>query len=132
MFVQNATEVCRIAISRRSDCGGDPQRDASRKKGRGGGGQGAMRIYPDPLYYQEGQLLGVGPAETINTKVSGKVSSVCLTYFRSVFLLIKSRKKRKKNCHLQDDEEFFYDPSSRCHAMRIQHQYANFSRILQF
>ena len=33
MFVSNATGVCRIAFSRRSDCGGDPQRDASRKKG---------------------------------------------------------------------------------------------------
>ena len=47
-------------------------------------------------------------AKTINTKVSGKVnlkSSICLTYFRSVFLLTKS--KTLKNCHMQDHEEFF-------------------------
>ena len=31
MFVWNAIEVCRLASSRRSDCGGDPLRDASKK-----------------------------------------------------------------------------------------------------
>ena len=42
-FVWNATEVCRIAFSRGSDCGGDPQRDASRKKDE------KVRIFPDTL-----------------------------------------------------------------------------------
>ena len=50
-----------------------------------------------------------------------------------IFVVDKVKKKKKqKSCHLQDHEEFFYYHSGRCHAMRIQHQYAIFSRILQF
>ena len=73
------------------------------------------------------------PAETINTKVSGKVNLIFykLNLFPN-FLGDKVKKKKQKNCHLQDHEEFFYYHSGRCHAMRIQHQYANLSRILQF
>ena len=37
MFVWSAIEVCRIASSRRPDCGGDPPRDASKKRARGWG-----------------------------------------------------------------------------------------------
>ena len=37
MFVYNAIEVCRIASSRCSDCGGEPQRDASKERARGWG-----------------------------------------------------------------------------------------------
>ena len=48
-----------------------------------------MCIFPDPLYYQEGQLLGVRnrrrPAETINTKVSGKVKLIF--YKLNLFLI---------------------------------------------
>ena len=60
-----------------------------------------MRIFPDPLYYQEGQLLGVEqraagrPAETINTKVSGKVNLIFyeLNLF-PIFLVDKVKKKK--------------------------------------
>ena len=100
MFVQYVTEVCRIASSQRSDCGGDPPRDASRKKGEGVG-QGVMRIFPDPHYYQGGQLLGVKqrtagrPAETINTKVSEKVNLIFpnLNLFK-IFLVDKVKSKK--------------------------------------
>ena len=37
MFFYNAIEVCRIASSRRSDCGGEPLRDASKKTAMGWG-----------------------------------------------------------------------------------------------
>ena len=66
-----------------------------------------MRIFPDPLYYQEGQHNG-RPAETINTKVSGKVNLIFykLNLF-PIFLVDKVKKKKKKkkkkkqeNCHL--------------------------------
>ena len=56
-----------------------------------------MRIFPDPLYYQEGQHNG-RPAETINTKVSGKVNLIFykLNLF-PIFLVDKVKKKKKKN-----------------------------------
>ena len=119
---------------------GQPQRDVSRKKGkrmRGVGVWSHTYFFPSShsttkkaKYWESKKGLLV---ETINTKVSGKVnlkSSICLTYFRSVFLLTKS--KTLKNCHMWDHEEFFYYHSSWCHTMRIQRQYANLSRILQF
>ena len=37
MFVENAIEEYRKASSRRSDCGGDPPRDTSKKRARGWG-----------------------------------------------------------------------------------------------
>ena len=51
-----------------------------------------MRIFPDPLYYQEGQHNG-RPAETINTKVSGKVNLIFykLNLF-PIFLVDKVKK----------------------------------------
>ena len=54
-----------------------------------------MRIFPDPLYYQDGQHNGL-PAETINTKVSGKVNLIFykLNLFPS-FLVDKVKKNRK-------------------------------------
>ena len=55
-----------------------------------------MRIFPDPLYYQEGQHNG-RPAETINTKVSGKVNLIFykLNLF-PIFLVDKVEKKNRK------------------------------------
>ena len=57
-----------------------------------------MRIFPDPLYYQEGQLLGVEqrrPAETINTKVSGKVKLIFHKFnLFPIFLIDKVKKKK--------------------------------------
>ena len=52
-----------------------------------------MRIFPDPLYYQEGQHNG-RPAETINTKVSGKVNLIFykLNLF-PIFLVDKVKKQ---------------------------------------
>ena len=54
-----------------------------------------MRIFPDPLYYQEGQHNG-RPAETINTKVSGKVNLIFykLNLF-PIFLVDKVKKTEK-------------------------------------
>ena len=67
-----------------------------------------MRIFPDPLYYQEGQHNG-RPPETINTKVSGKVNLIFykLNLF-PIFLVDKVKKKKQnkkqkqkqENCHL--------------------------------
>ena len=90
-----------------------------------------MRIFPDPLYYQEGQHNG-RPAETINTKVSGKVNLIFykLNLF-PIFLVDKVKKKKRKIVICRIMKSFYYH-SGRCHAMRIQHQYANLSRILQF
>ena len=55
-----------------------------------------MRIFPDPLYYQEG--VKQRTAETINTKVSGKVNLIFykLNLF-PIFLVDKVKKKKKKN-----------------------------------
>ena len=55
-----------------------------------------MRIFPDPLYYQEGQLQG-RPTETINTKVSGKVNLIFykLNLF-PIFLVDKVKKKKNR------------------------------------
>ena len=113
---------------------GQPQRDVSRKKGnrmRRVGVWSHMYFFPSShsttkkaKYWESKKGLLV---ETINTKVSGKVnlkSSICLT------LTLKS--KTLKNCHMWEHEEFFYYHSSWCHTMRIQRQYANLSRILQF
>ena len=62
-------------------------------KGRGGG-LGSIRIFPDPLYYQESQHKG-RPVETINTKVSGKVNLIVykLNLF-PIFLVDKAKKKK--------------------------------------
>ena len=67
-----------------------------------------MRIFPDPLYYQEGQLLGVEqrtaglPAKTINMKLSGEVNLFfCkLKLFPIRFPVDKVKQKEQKNCHL--------------------------------
>ena len=62
-----------------------------------------MRIFPDPLYYQEGQLLGVEqrtagrPAETINTKVSGKVNLIFYKLNLFPIFLVDKVKRKKKN-----------------------------------
>ena len=110
------------------------------RKGRGGGvGSNAYFSRPTqlirmPTTRSRTKDTKDGPAETINTKVSGKVNLIFykLNLF-PIFLVDRVKKKiKQKNCHLQDHEEFFYYHSGRCHAMRIQHQYANLSRILQF
>ena len=138
MFVKNAIEVCRIASSRGSDCGGDPPRDASKKRSSKGVGQRNAYFSRPTLPTKKANYWESKkgrPAENINMKVSGKVNLIFykLNLF-PIFLVDKVKKKRKKqkNCRLQDHEEYSYYHSGRCHAMRIQHQYANLSRILQF
>ena len=72
------------------------------RKGRGGG-VGSKAYFSRPLYYQEGKLLGVKqrtagrPAETINTKVSGKINLIFykLKLF-PIFLVDKVKKKEQK------------------------------------
>ena len=50
-----------------------------------------MRFFPDPLYYQG------RPAETINTKVSGKVNLMFYTpNLFPIFLVAKVKKKKEK------------------------------------
>ena len=61
-----------------------------------------MRIFPDPLHYQEGQQLGVRIkdgrlAETINTKVSGKVNLIFYKLDPFQISLVDKVKKKKKN-----------------------------------
>ena len=93
-----------------------------------------MRIFPDPLYYQEGQLLGVkqllaGRPRLLTRRSVVKVNLIF--YKLNLFPIFHANKVKKKK-QKKDHEEFFYYHSGRCHAMRIPHQYANLTRILQF
>ena len=90
MFVQNAIEVCRIASSRRSDCGGDPPRDASKKRARGWG-----RATTKKANYWESNK--GRQAETINTKVSGKVNLIFYKLNLLPIFLVVVDKVKKKN-----------------------------------
>ena len=105
------------------------------RKGRGGGvlsNEYFSRATLLPRRPTTGSRTTTGwPAETINTKVSGKVNLIFykLNLFQ-IFLVGKVKKKKKKK-QKKDHEEFFYYHSGRCHAMWIQHQYANLTRILQ-
>ena len=140
MFIENATGSTLKSLFQAFRLWGQLPERCEQEKGKNDEGVGVgshMHFFPSThsttkkaKYWEskKGQL-----AKTINTKVSGKVhlkSSICLTYFRSVFLLTKS--KTQKNCRVQDHEEFFYYHRSWCHTMRIQRQHANLSRILQF
>ena len=66
-----------------------------------------MRIFPDPLYYQEGQHNG-RPAETINTKASGKVNLIFykLNLF-PIFLVDKVKKKKTEKLSFVGSSRFF-------------------------
>ena len=55
-----------------------------------------MRIFPDPLYDQEGQLQG-RPAETISTKVSGKVNLIFYKLNQFPIFLVDIKKYKKRN-----------------------------------
>ena len=99
-----------------------------------------MRIFPDPLYYQEGQHNG-RPPETINTKVSGKVNLIFykLNLF-PIFLVDKVKKKNKtknknKNrkiviCRIM--KNFVTITAAGVTQCEFSIKYANLSRILQF
>ena len=93
IFVWNAIEVCRLASSRRSDCEGDPLRDASKKRAMG-------YFFPNNSttkkanYWQSNKGR---PAETINTKVSGKVNLIFYTLNLFPIFLVDEVKKKKKN-----------------------------------
>ena len=81
------------------------------RKGRGGGvGSNAYFSRPTllPRRPTTGSRTKDGPAETINTKVSGKVNLIFykLNLF-TIFLVDKVKKKKQKNCHLYDHEELF-------------------------
>ena len=75
-----------------------------------------MRIFPDTLHYQEGQHKG-RPAETIKTKVSGKVKLIFykLNLFPA-FLVDKVKKTNKQTnrkiviCRIMNN--FFYYPAA--------------------
>ena len=59
-----------------------------------------MRIFPDPLYYQEGQLLGVEQRTAgshLNTKVSGKVNLIFYKLNLLPIFLVVVDKVKKKN-----------------------------------
>ena len=75
---------------------GDPQRNASRKKGEGVV-WGAMSIFPDPLLPRRPTAGCRRPIETINTKVSGKVNLIfyMLHLFQIRFLVDKVKKTEK-------------------------------------
>ena len=95
-----------------------------------------MRIFPDPLYYQEGQHNG-RPAETINTKVSGKVNLIVykLNLF-PIFLVDKVKKKKKKKnrkiviCRIM--KNFVTITAAGVTQCEFSIKYANLSQILQF
>ena len=55
-----------------------------------------MRIFPDPLYYQEGvkQRTAGQPAETINTKVSGKLNLIFYNLNLSPIFLVDKKKQK--------------------------------------
>ena len=82
------------------------------RKGRGGGvGSNAYfsRTTQLPRRSTTGSRTKDGrPAETINTKDSGNVDLIFykLNLF-PIFLVDKVKKKKQKNCHLYDHEEFF-------------------------
>ena len=124
IFVQNAIEVCRIASSRRSDCGGEPQRDASTKRAREWGREYCV-FFPTYSTTKKGNYWESNkgrPAETINTKVSRKVNLIFykLNLF-PIFLVDKVKKKKKRKIVICRIMKNFYYHSGRCHAMRIQH-----------
>ena len=58
-----------------------------------------MRIFPDPLYDQEGQLQG-RPAETISTKVSGKVNLIFYKLNQVPIFLVDIKKYKKETENL--------------------------------
>ena len=103
-----------------------------------------MRIFPDPLYYQEGQHNG-RPAETINSKVSGKVNLIFykLNLF-PIFLVDKKKTKQNKNKNKQQKKKnrkivicrimknFFTVTAAGVTQCEFSIKYANLSRILQF
>ena len=89
--------MSQIASSRRSDCGGDPPRDAS-KKGRGGVvGSNAYFSRPTLLIRMPTTGSRTKDGETINTKVRGKVNLIFykLNLF-PIFLVDKVKKKTEK------------------------------------
>ena len=104
IFVENAIEVCRIPSSRRSYCGGEPQRDESTKRARGWGREYCV-FFPTYSTTKKANYWESNkgrPAETINTKVSRKVNLIFykLNLF-PIFLVDKVKKKKKQeNCHL--------------------------------
>ena len=108
------------------------------RKGRGGGvGSNAYFSRPTLLIRMPttGSRTKDGPAETINTKVSGKVNLIFykLSLF-PIFLVDHAKKKKNRKiviCRIMKNF-FIYHSGQQCHAMRIQHQYENLSRILEF
>ena len=77
-----------MASSRRSDCEGDPQRDATRKEG-----EGSHSTTKKANYWESNKGR---PAETINMKLSGEVNLFfCkLKLFPIRFPVDKVKKKR--------------------------------------
>ena len=104
------------------------------KMARGWGGVGSSVYFSRPsLPTNSKPTTGSRrPAETINTKVSGKVNLIfyMINLFPIRSLVDKAQKIEKLS--FVGSCRIFYYHSSRCHAMRIQLQYANLSRILQF
>ena len=92
-----------MASSRRSECEGDPPKDASKKRA-GGWGREKCVFFPTHSTNKKANYWESNkgrPAETINTKVSGKVNLIFykLNLF-PIFLVDKVKKKKQKSCHL--------------------------------
>ena len=96
MFVQNATEVCRSKrLFQARRLWGRSSERCEWEKGRGSL-VGSKEYFSRPTLAKK---VNYWPT-TLGQPRLLITTSVCLTYFRSVFLLIK------KNCHLSDQKDF--------------------------